>query len=78
MQEIEFETYISGDRINISAHLLSRLSKQRQVKIILLLPEENNSAALHLSGIAELQVKFLATIIADCQRNDRRAHPIVM
>ena len=43
MYAVEFETDIIGDTIQIPAHLLNRIPAHRQVKIILLLPEEDAS-----------------------------------
>ncbi|MCK5719677.1 MAG: hypothetical protein KAH84_06965 [Thiomargarita sp.] len=44
MYAVEFETDISGNTVQIPTHLLSRIAKHRHVKIILLLPEEVNTA----------------------------------
>ncbi len=40
MHTVEFETDISGDTVQIPAHLLSQIPAHKRVKIILLLPEE--------------------------------------
>jgi len=43
MHSIEFETDISGDTVQIPAHLLAQIADHKHVKIILLLPEETKS-----------------------------------
>ena len=48
MYAVEFETDIKGDTVQIPAHLLKRIPANRQVKIILLLPEENASDSHHI------------------------------
>ena len=40
MNALEFETDITGDTVKIPTHLLNRIPAHKQVKIILLLPEE--------------------------------------
>ncbi len=43
MYAIEFEDDITGDTVKIPAHLLNRIPAYKQVKIILLLPEDDVS-----------------------------------
>ena len=45
MYAVEFEADISGNTVEIPAHLLNQMPPHRHVKIILLLPEE--SKAVH-------------------------------
>ena len=39
MYAVEFESFIKGNTLEIPAHLLQRISKNRQVKVIMLMPE---------------------------------------
>ncbi len=41
MYAVEFEADIAGDKVQIPSHLLDRIPAHRQVKVILLLPEED-------------------------------------
>lgn len=41
MYAVEFETDIKGNTVQIPTHILNRISKHRHVKIILLMPEDN-------------------------------------
>ena len=54
MYAVEFETDISGDTVKIPTHLLKRIPAHKQVKIILLLPEEDTSDNHHIDLKAEL------------------------
>jgi len=54
MYAIEFEADITGDAVQIPAHLLNRLPAHRQVKVILMLPEENISNSYHIDLKSEL------------------------
>lgn len=40
MYAVEFESFIKGNTLEIPAHLLQRISKNRQVKVIMLMPEK--------------------------------------
>ena len=54
MHALEFETYISGDTVQIPARLLSRIPTHRHVKIILLLPEEDVNATHEIDLKSEI------------------------
>ena len=43
MYAVEFETDISGNTLQIPAHLLKKVTTQKHIKVILLLPEEVNT-----------------------------------
>ena len=44
MYAVEFESFIKGNTLEIPAHLLQRISKNRQVKVIMLMPETTETA----------------------------------
>lgn len=44
MYAVEFESFIKGNTLEITAHLLQRISKNRQVKVIMLMPEKTETA----------------------------------
>ncbi len=54
MYAVEFETDIKGDTVQIPAHLLKRIPAHRQVKIILLLPEEKACDNNHIDLKSEI------------------------
>lgn len=43
MYAIEFESFIKGNTLEIPAHLLQRINKNRQVKVIMLMPEKTET-----------------------------------
>jgi len=43
MYALEFESAINGNKLEIPAHLLRRIAGQRQVKVIMLMPEKEQS-----------------------------------
>lgn len=43
MYAVEFESLIKGNTLEIPAHLLQRISKNRQVKVIMLMPEKTET-----------------------------------
>ncbi|WP_038142051.1 type II toxin-antitoxin system VapB family antitoxin [Thiothrix lacustris] len=45
MYAVEFESFIKGNTLEIPAHLLQRISKNRQVKkVIMLMPKKTETA----------------------------------
>jgi len=44
MYAVEFECFVKGNTLEIPAHLLRRISKNRQVKVIMLMPETTETA----------------------------------
>ena len=43
MYAVEFESFIKGNTLEIPAHLLQRISKNRHVKVIMLMPEKTET-----------------------------------
>ena len=44
MYAVEFESFVKGNTLEIPAHLLQRISKNRHVKVIMLMPETTETA----------------------------------
>jgi hypothetical protein len=44
MYAVEFESFVKGNTLEIPAHLLQRISKNRQVKVIMLMTETTEMA----------------------------------
>lgn len=43
MHAIEFESFVKGNTLEIPAHLLKRIAGQRHVKVIMLMPEKEET-----------------------------------
>lgn len=54
MYAVEFKTDITGDTVKIPDHLLNRIPAHKQVRIILLLPEEDAGDNNHIDLKNEL------------------------
>ncbi len=64
MYAVEFETDISGNTVQIPAHLLNRVATHKHVKIILLLPEEvDYTHKINLKNVGNWKKLFISPII---------------
>ncbi len=72
MYAVEFETDITGNTVKIPAHLLNQIPNHRQVKIILLLPEEdaNNNRINLKSEILKIGEKCSSLPLLDSRTPD--------
>ena len=63
MYAVEFESFIKGNTLEIPAHLLQCISKNRQVKVIMLMPEKTETT--HTISQTALKERLL-TIAKRC------------
>jgi antitoxin VapB len=72
MYAVEFESFIKGNTLEIPAHLLQRISKNRQVKVIMLIPEKTETAQATSQTALKERLLVIARRCAALPLLDRR------